>query len=162
MLSIEWETPQDFFDELDREFHFTLDVCALDHNTKCKQYFSPKEDGLVQKWNGVCWLNPPFDTSMGKWIEKAYLEAQKGITTVCLIHGNYHDNEWWHTYIMKANEIRYIRGRLIFTSNGKKTSMRTLLVIFKPYCQGPPATKSIDTKGIELRQRKSNQGVLGF
>lgn len=22
-----WETPQELFDELDREFHFTLDVC---------------------------------------------------------------------------------------------------------------------------------------
>ena len=30
-----WETPQDFFDELNREFHFNLDVCALPENAKC-------------------------------------------------------------------------------------------------------------------------------
>lgn len=25
----EWETPQDFFDSWDEQFHFTLDVCAI-------------------------------------------------------------------------------------------------------------------------------------
>ena len=24
-----WETPQEFFDKLNQEFHFNLDVCAL-------------------------------------------------------------------------------------------------------------------------------------
>ena len=33
-----WETPQDFFDNLDKEFHFTLDACALPENAKCKRY----------------------------------------------------------------------------------------------------------------------------
>ena len=30
----EWETPQAFFDKLDREFRFTLDACATDENAK--------------------------------------------------------------------------------------------------------------------------------
>ena len=30
-----WETPQDFFDKLDAEFHFTTDVCATPENAKC-------------------------------------------------------------------------------------------------------------------------------
>lgn len=34
-----WETPQDFFDELNREFHFNLDVCALPESAKCASYF---------------------------------------------------------------------------------------------------------------------------
>lgn len=34
----EWATPQDFFDTLDREFHFTLDPCANAENHKCNQY----------------------------------------------------------------------------------------------------------------------------
>ena len=41
-----WETPQDFFDELNREFHFNLDVCALPENAKCARYFTPEQDGL--------------------------------------------------------------------------------------------------------------------
>lgn len=36
--TVEWETPQKLFDELDSEFHFTLDPCADFGNAKCKQY----------------------------------------------------------------------------------------------------------------------------
>lgn len=45
-----WETPQPLFDELDREFHFTLDACAVRENAKCRHYFTPEEDGLKQDW----------------------------------------------------------------------------------------------------------------
>jgi hypothetical protein len=36
-----WSTPQDFYDELNREFGFVLDACALQCNAKCK-VFSPQ------------------------------------------------------------------------------------------------------------------------
>lgn len=32
-----WATPHGFFDELDREFHFELDVCAAPENAKCRR-----------------------------------------------------------------------------------------------------------------------------
>ncbi len=31
-----WETLQSFFDTLNEEFHFELDVCATSENAKCK------------------------------------------------------------------------------------------------------------------------------
>lgn len=49
----EWSTPQDFFNELDREFHFTLDPCANEDNHKCKTYFTKEQDGLLQDWGGA-------------------------------------------------------------------------------------------------------------
>lgn len=45
-------TPQDFFDFLNGIFRFDLDVCALPENTKCENFYTPKEDGLSQKWWG--------------------------------------------------------------------------------------------------------------
>lgn len=51
--SVEWATPQEVFDELDREFHFNLDPCADEHNHKCEDYFTKKDDGLLQDWGGV-------------------------------------------------------------------------------------------------------------
>lgn len=45
-----WETPQRLFDELDAEFHFTLDVAASDENHKCARYFTQNDDGLRQNW----------------------------------------------------------------------------------------------------------------
>lgn len=61
-----WATPQDLFDELNAEFHFEVDVCALPENAKCEKYFSPEHDGLKQHWNGVCWCNPPYGRKIGK------------------------------------------------------------------------------------------------
>lgn len=48
-----WSTPQEFFDELNREFHFNLDPCADDTNHKCEKYYTRAEDGLIQNWGGT-------------------------------------------------------------------------------------------------------------
>ena len=47
-----WPTPQWLFDQLDEQYHFTLDAAADDENHKCDCYFTAKEDGLSQKWGG--------------------------------------------------------------------------------------------------------------
>ena len=46
----QWATPQDFFDRLNEEFHFTLDVAADETNHKCDEYYDKLTDGLVQPW----------------------------------------------------------------------------------------------------------------
>ena len=48
----DWATPQDFFDELDKEFHFDLDPCADAENAKCKEFFTKEQNGLLQDWGG--------------------------------------------------------------------------------------------------------------
>ena len=49
----QWATPQDFFDKLDAEFHFSLDPCASEENAKCKKYFTEEDNGLIQNWGGA-------------------------------------------------------------------------------------------------------------
>lgn len=44
-------TPQDFFDRLNEEFHFTLDTAATDKSAKCPAYYTPETDGLKSPWN---------------------------------------------------------------------------------------------------------------
>ena len=43
---MDWGTPQDFFDGLDRRFNFTLDVCATADNAKCGAFITPPIDSL--------------------------------------------------------------------------------------------------------------------
>lgn len=50
--SDEWSTPQDIYDALDDEFHFTLDPCATDENHKCDLYYTQSSNGLLQNWGG--------------------------------------------------------------------------------------------------------------
>ena len=55
--SDEWATPQNFYDELDKEFHFDLDPCATDENHKCNDYYTVEDNGLEQNWGeGECSL----------------------------------------------------------------------------------------------------------
>lgn len=68
----EWETPQDFFEKLNEEYHFELDVCATADNAKCERYFTKEQDGLKQEWKGCCWMNPPYGKEIGVWMRKAY------------------------------------------------------------------------------------------
>ncbi|PYR31508.1 MAG: adenine methyltransferase, partial [Acidobacteria bacterium] len=67
----DWETPSDLFTRLDREFSFTLDVCATARNRKCRRYFTCSKDGLRQRWTGRCWMNPPYGRAIGAWVRKA-------------------------------------------------------------------------------------------
>lgn len=73
-----WATPKDFFDQLDAEFNFTLDACALPENAKCKTYYTPEQDGLAQPWEGVVWCNPPYGRQIGQWVKKAHDTATRG------------------------------------------------------------------------------------
>lgn len=52
--SDEWATPQDFFDKLDKEFHFNLDPCADENNHKCDLFYTKEQDGLTKNWGGAC------------------------------------------------------------------------------------------------------------
>ncbi|MFA7282514.1 MAG: DNA N-6-adenine-methyltransferase [Sterolibacterium sp.] len=79
-----WATPQALFDRLNAVFNFSVDVCALEENAKCRNYFSPEEDGLSKEWRGVCWMNPPYGREIGKWVQKAFTSAkQHGV--VCAV-----------------------------------------------------------------------------
>ena len=124
----DWETPDSIFIPLHEEFKFTLDVCAEEYNKKCEVYFSPKDNALLQKWTGVCWMNPPFG-QQGKWVKKAYKESQRGATVVCLLPSRTNTN-WWHDYCMKG-EVRFIRGRPKFKGCKHWLPQPLAIVIFR-------------------------------
>jgi phage N-6-adenine-methyltransferase len=126
----EWATPQDFFNKLNEEFSFDLDVCALPENTKCQQYFSPEDDGLSQIWRGTCWMNPPYGRGIYDWVRKAYTSSRLGATVVCLVPART-DTSWWHQYCTKG-EIRFVRGRLKFGDQSNSAPFPSAVVIFYP------------------------------
>jgi len=122
----EWETPQWLFDLLDQEFHFNCDAAANRGNPKCDNYFGPfpPMDSLKIDWVDptpnhiwlpkVFYLNPPYSAgNIDKFMQKAYEESLKGAIVVCLVPCAT-DTRWWHNHAMKAQEIRFIKGRIRF------------------------------------------------
>lgn len=145
----EWGTPLEFFDMLNAEFRFTLDVCASVDNAKCERFFTASDDGLLQPWTGVCWMNPPYGKHIPDWMAKAYEESQTGAVVVCLIPCRT-DTAYWHEYAMKAAEIRLVRGRLSFTGGHELTAHNApfpcAVVVFRPGHVGFPSLSSIGRK----------------
>lgn len=131
----DWETPQAFFDELDREFHFVLDVAATPENAKCARYFTEEQDGLAQDWSsydGTIWCNPPYSKQIGKWVKKASEEAAKGATIVMLIPSRT-ETKWFHDYIYKKEnvEIRFVKGRIYFSGAKVNAPFPSMVVVFR-------------------------------
>jgi len=121
-----WETPDVLFAALDSEFHFTRDVCASKENTKCKEYFSKENSCLDKRFDGVNWMNPPFE-NMKSFIKKAFDEREHAIT-VCIIPART-NTRWWHDYCMKG-EVRFICGRPKFKGCIHGLPQPLALVIF--------------------------------
>ena len=110
-----WATPQDFFDNLNEEFHFTLDPCANEENHKCDLFFTKEQDGLTQDWGGhVVFCNPPYGKEIAGWVRYSYEQSQKQNTTVVMLIPARTDTRYFHDYIYGKAEIRFIKGRLKF------------------------------------------------
>ena len=143
-----WTTPKDFFNELNKEFNFTLDAAALKSSAVVPNYLGPDHDygwrrdaltvewdGAVIDWDGVSggggavWLNPPYGRQIGKFLAKADNESKKGIVIVCLVPART-DTKWWHDYCIH-HEIRFIRGRLKFGNQKNSAPFPSALIVMK-------------------------------
>lgn len=127
-----WATPQDFFDKLDDEFGFSIDVCALPENAKCKRYYTPEMDGLAQPWTGRVWCNPPYGREIARWVERGYQSIATGTAdVVVMLLPARTDTQWFHKYIYGKGEIRFIEGRLKFGDAKNSAPFPSMVVIFK-------------------------------
>lgn len=122
-----WETPQALFEELNLEFGFQTDVCALPENAKCEVFYTPEQDGLSQEWTGVCWCNPPYGRQIGKWVKKA---AESKATVVMLLPART-GTKWFHDYILPNAEIHFIKGRLKFGGSKNSAPFPSMVCIFR-------------------------------
>ncbi len=118
--SVHWATPKELLQSLDKEFRFEDDPCPL---------FG--EGGLEREWGTTVFVNPPYGREIGAWLEKAYKESLKGKVIVCLIPSRT-DTRWWHEYVMRASEIRFLRGRLRFGDAHNAAPFPSAIVVFRP------------------------------
>lgn len=113
-----WSTPKDVYDALHREFNFDFDPCPL-HGA----------GGLDLVWGMRNFCNPPY-SDIKNWVAKGYQEFLYGKLVVFLIPSRT-DTRWWHEYVMKAKEIRFIKGRLKFGGAKWNAPFPSCVVIFK-------------------------------
>lgn len=154
----EWPTPDSLFASLNQEFAFTLDPCASVDNAKCERFFDKGIDGLSQEWTGSVFMNPPYGRAIKDWVRKAYEASRKGATVVCLIPART-DTAYWHDYVMRASEVRFIKRRLNFAcerQDARKESgdsvahnapFPSAIVIFRPVPTERPVMVAVERNG---------------
>jgi phage N-6-adenine-methyltransferase len=172
----EWETPKSLFNKLNEEFDFVIDAACTTDNMLCPYGFTHEwlledtvlSDALKRDWtkqhdvkgnlmeNPHIFLNPPY-SKIGAFLKKAYEESEKGAVVVCLIPCRC-DTKYWHNYVMKAKEIRFIIGRVKFANrtlpswnadgNFKLSSapFPSAAVVFQKHNQWVPTIRSMEWK----------------
>ena len=74
-----WETQQELWDNLDRQYRFIFDCCASEENSKTDLHSSDfknvKEDDIN---NMCCWMNPPFSKAW-KMFEHFFKVVEGGV-----------------------------------------------------------------------------------
>ena len=122
-------TPQDFFNKLNDEFHFTLDPCATEENHKCDRYFTKEQDWLKQsRDNEIVFCNPPYWKEIKNRVKKWY--ESRGGEIVMLLPART-DTKRFHDYIYHKSEIRFIKGRLNFWDSKNSAPFPSMVVIFR-------------------------------
>jgi len=178
--SDDWPTPAAFYKRLDREFGFTLDVCASARNTKATTWFGldhpdpSRQDGLQADWVGSVWCNPPYGRGQRgctPWVVKAIAsleatsnEAGPRCEQVVFLVPARTDTKWWHTLVASGyvEEVRFVRGRLVFgyDPNGDAAPFPSAVVVMKPKVKRAPvmtfieakcSTSSAEAKTVSLR-----------
>lgn len=129
----DWETPQELFDLLGRDYRFTLDACATKTNAKCARFFSPEEDALTQDWGGeTVWCNPPYSAKQqDAFVKKCFEESRKPGTTVVALLPARTDTNRFHRYIYGRAEIRFVWGRITFVGAENPAPFPSMIVTWR-------------------------------
>jgi phage N-6-adenine-methyltransferase len=121
-ITDEWRTPQKIFDELDKEFSFDSDPCPMEGK--------PLKEGLYSMFMNSVFVNPPY-SNIALWVKEAYEHHKHTQSTVVMLIPSRTDTKYWHEYIMKAKEIRFIKGRLKFGNSKNSAPFPSCVVVFK-------------------------------
>jgi len=124
-----WETPDHIFKPLNKMFHFTLDPCCTEETAKCKNYFTPVQDGLSFDWhNNIVFVNPPYSRgNIDKWVAKCRKESSHSNIIALLPVST--SSDWFQKYCL-GNTIYWIDKRVRFKGAEYTAPFSSMIVHF--------------------------------
>ena len=133
--SVEWYTPQYIFDALNCTFD--LDPCSPKVGSvvpAVTRFSLPEQDGLVERWFGRVWLNPPYGKETGVWLRKL-ADHGDGIALVFARTGT----RWFQEVASEASLVCFVSKRIRFISGatglpGSTPGADSLLIAFGDGC----------------------------
>lgn len=105
----DWITPPEIIAALGP---FDLDPCACDPQPwpTATRMLTIHDNGLLAKWEGRVWMNPPYGRETGRWLGRL-AEHGNGIALVMART----ETEMFHRHVWpKSQAILFLKGRINF------------------------------------------------
>lgn len=151
-----WQTKQEYWNILDKQYIFNFDCCANEANSKCCFFSSNFETTTPEQlndWvnNPMCWMNPPFSIAF-KMFEHFFKVVKRG---VAIYRCDNMETKVWQDIILKNADWIFIPyGRVSYTPfevgdmrNGAGTRFPSALI-------GIGVEPPLDLKGVVLYLKK--------
>lgn len=116
----EWYTPPDII-EAARKAMGGIDCDpassqAANKTVKAKTIYTVEDNGIIQKWEGRVWMNPPFSQpEVSQFSDAVATKYASGeIKQACVLTNNATETLWAHRLMEEASAICFPRGRVKF------------------------------------------------
>lgn len=108
-LKDEWLTPPTLLAKLG---HFDLDPCAplVRPWPTADAHLTIEDDGLQTPWFGFVWMNPPYGSQTGKWLNRLAAHGNG----LALIFARTETEDFVKQVWGKADALLFLHGRLYF------------------------------------------------
>ncbi|EGQ62784.1 phage N-6-adenine-methyltransferase [Acidithiobacillus sp. GGI-221] len=109
---------------------FDLDPCSpsLKGPVPASRYYTRREDGLKQAWEGLVFVNPPY-SQMRHWSSKLVDAAACGVQIIALVPSRT-GTQWWHQVLDGGARPIYLRGRLRFGEGIGQAPFDSTILLF--------------------------------
>ena len=116
--TVEWYTPSQFV-EMAREVLGGIDLDPASNKMaqgwiQAKHYYTKKDDGLSQQWEGRILCNPPYGNLPKKFLNKGLSEYKTGNVTAAIFLLNRSGAEWYSDIKPEFAAICEVRKRIAF------------------------------------------------
>ena len=94
---------------------FDLDPCSPINRpwNTARNHYTIDDNGLIKKWFGRVWLNPPYGNAVSVWLD-LMAKHNNGIALVSART----ETKWFYKYIWSAaHSVLFLKGRLTFYNN---------------------------------------------
>ena len=118
----EWYTPVEFTDSAKIVMGcIDLDPASSEianKSVKAGKYFTKDEDGLLKKWSGNVWMNPPYSQpEISLFSSKLVANYRAGdIKQAIVLVNNATETAWFHTMLEVSSAVCFVKSRIRFVS----------------------------------------------
>ncbi len=136
---VKWNTPKSVVDAILQALgrdRFDIDPCAPADgggHVEAATRFTEKDDGLVQKWDGVMFVNPPYARGVtGKWARRCHHSVESGEAKIVIgLYPARVGTVWCHRHVFRAlAPVLFFSRRLHFGDGGTPAPFDSMLVLW--------------------------------